>query len=695
MAGAPPDRDVRRTVDITLLILVGLILVLVGLERPVSGLAGYYGLRGAGDVTIPLLANEKGEPLPIIDRAIAFFAPHRLDAAYVFNWNMRRLKFPATLPAYRIAWRGYLMAPEGGTYGFHVDGRGEVKLRLDGTPVEVRNDAPTERALTAGLHQIEIDYLQNDGEPQPIPSRYLGPEPESFRRARSRSLLKWTLLAAALVAGLWILIGARRRSARAERLLSRIGAGSPRLALGLILLLAAILRFNDYALVPFHHETADEYQHAWEGWNLLHEGAPASWSAFAGRYPTEQTREFLWFGDPYVVVWPYFDHPPLFSALVGLASSIGTAVRGISPGGGPGYLLSSLPVMRLVPILFSLVGVFLIHRLGRAYGASERGALLGALVYATLPVIILGHRLVKAENLLVLLLMGAVLLVRRHERTGLARDAVLAGVLCGLSIWTKATGVAVIATVLILLIASRRTRGAFLAAGVTAGFLLLYLLYAWWYGWDQFIAVIQAQATSKWASLDTFLDFFWGKAVVKPFGRGWYLWLLLGGAYAALRRQRALLIPVVIYVAVLALFADYRVIYGWYRIPIIPFLCVACGLYLEEMIEEADLFRVFPFAATAVVTGLLYALSVHPVAAAYEAAANLPTPISVAQTQVAVALFGIVTLGPTLLRLVHDRVWTRRLAQACAFLMLVVFVVTSVASVHGLPEIYAATRGIR
>jgi 4-amino-4-deoxy-L-arabinose transferase-like glycosyltransferase len=693
---------------VTLLVLVALVLMLVILERPVSGLAGYYGLRGAGNVTVPLLVDGKGEPTPILDRTIAFSAPQRLDATYVFNWDMERLGFPTHLPDYAIAWRGHLRVPESGAYGFHVDGRGEVKLRIDGRPVEIRKEALTERALTAGLHRIEVDYLRGEeearivlrwrppgGELRPIPSRYLGPDPESFRRVRSRGLLKWGLLAAALAAGLGILIAARRGSARAARLLSGIGKGTPRLALGLILLLAAILRFNDYAMVPFHHETADEYQHAWEGWNLLSEGAPASWTAFPSRYPIERTREFLWFGDPYVVVWPYFDHPPLFSALVGLVSWVAIGARGMTPAGGPGYLLCSLPVMRLVPILLSLVGVFLVHRLARAYGASERGALLGALVYATLPVIILGHRLVKAENLLVLLLMGAVLLVRRHDRTGRARDAVLVGVACGLSIWTKATGIAVIATALILLAAARRTRGAILAAGVTGGFLILYLLYAWWYGWDDFIAVIQAQATSKWASLDTFLDLFWGKVVVKSFGRGWYLWLLLGGAFAVLRRQRALLIPVAIYVAVLALSADYRVIYGWYRIPIIPFLCVACGVYLEEMIEEADLFRVFPFAATAVVTGLLYSLSVHPVASTVQATSRLPVPVSAAQTQLAVALFGIVAIGPFLLRLAHDRPWTRRLAKASAFLILIAFVVTSVASVHGLPEIYAATRGMR
>jgi hypothetical protein len=213
---------------------------------------------------------------------------------------------------------------------------------------------------------------------------------------------------------------------------------------------------------------------------------------------------------------------------------------------------------------------------------------------------------------------------------------------------------------------------------VTAGFLAAYLIYAWAYDFEIFLKVIQAQSTTKWVSLEALNDLLGGKIVVKYFGRGWYLWLLLCAALAALRRERWLLLPLAVYAMVIALTADYRVIYGWYRIPLYPFLCVAAGLALEEMIEKADLFRTLPYAVTVVVTGLLYAL---------------PEPL--AHTRAAVVLFGALALGPSLLRLVHEGPVSERLARGATYLLLLAGLVTSLITVGGLLEIYSATRGLR
>src|SRR6185295_9072613 len=119
-----------------------------------------------------------------------------------------------------------------------------------------------------------------------------------------------------------------------------------------------------------------------------------------------------------------------------------------------------------------------------------------------------------------------------------------------------------------------------------------------------------------------------GKAVVKWFGGGTYLWLWVAFAIAAFRgrddrggaapisgdtsgrlsRLTLIVLPVAVYATLLALTADHRVVYGWYRVPLYPFLCLAAGMYLEEMLEHGDLLRTFPFALTAVVSAVLYAL---------------------------------------------------------------------------------------
>lgn len=662
------------------------------LLRPGGGLRGRYAFLDAGGAEVLIHTR--------IDPVIDFASPQRLDAAYIFHWDVARYGFPASLPPYVIRWNGLVRAPRPGRYGFAVEAQGEALLRLDGRPIPLPTDALAEIDLQSGLHAIDLEYRLQQGEARlvlrwrppgggalrPIPAGALWPDAAAPAAARGRRLAGWGLLAAGAALAAALAAQARRGRGFGARVAAFIDAERPRLAIGSIAVLALALRLHDYALVPFHHETADEYQHAWEGWHLLHDGVPAAWSTFPDRYPAGSIQDFRWFGDRYVVVRPYFDHPPLFSIPVGLFAAL---------AGARHPLESNLPAMRLVPILLSVAGVFLLQALARRYGAGERGALLAALVYATLPILVVAHRLVKAESLLAILFMGGILLAERHAETGRPRDAWLAALLGGLSIWTKATGVAVPAVLVVLLLSRGRRRAALLAAATAAGFLGLYVLYGAAYDFDIFRKVLAAQATTKWVSLDGLLDLLNGKIVVKYFGRGWYLWLLLCAGVAAFRRERALLLPIALYATVLALTADSRVIYGWYRIPIVPFLCVAAGIYLDEMLREADLPRVFPFAVAAVATGLVYAFRAHPYATAAESAFQAASPISFAQTKTAVALFALLALAPYLPRWIRETAWTVRLARGATAALFLLFLLANLATVRDLLEIYAATRGIQ
>ena len=688
-ATGPEARGARRAAHLILACLAAYVLLLGLLLGRGGGLLGRYSIRDAA-----------GEEITVdrrVDREINFPVPQRLDAAYIDAWDMARLGFPANKPLVSIQWTGLLRVPRRGAYGFSVEAQGTVAVAIDGRTLELRTDALTERDLDEGLHPITVDYSLAEGEARivlsfrppgqtlgPIPSSFLAPDVQAIESDRKHRAAGFGLLLAGAAAVVGTAVASRRKVTGAARLVARLGAERPRLALGAILILAALVRLHDYALVPFHHETADEYQHAWEGWSLLHDGVPAAWSTFPDRYPIEQTLDLKWFGDRYVLVRPYFDHPPLFSILVGLANS---ALA--SPRRPPGWLPPlwadtftcfncSLRIARLVPIIMSLAGLLLGVRLARAYGASERAALLGALVYATLPVIVLAHRLVKGESLLTLLFMAAILAALRHRETGEVRQAALAGALCGLSLWTKATGVAVPLIVVLILVAARRYRGALVALALTLGFFGLYLLYAWWYGFGIFLKVMAAQATTKWVSLDAMQDLLQGNVVTRLFGRGTYLFLLFAAGWAAFRKERALLLPVAVYALIIALTADQRVIYGWYRIPLYPFLCIAAGLYLEEMIERSDLFGTFPFSAAAVSSGLLYAL-----------------PAAFAQSKQGMALFALLATAPFLPRLAREGPLTARLARAGAYLLLGVFLVTSVATLGNILDLYPSPRGLR
>lgn len=650
------------------------LILLASLWRSPGGLSGRYAFIAPGGDLVTV--HER------IDRRIDFAIPYRLDAAYLFHWDNARFGHPELMPPYAIEWKGLLRVPRDGAYGFAIEAEGEVDIAIDNRPMRLQAGSLTERPLRAGAHPIRVGYRLSQGTArvvlrwrQPgrtaeiISERSLFPDKAALASAGRHRAVAWSVLLAGLASLAGLAFLARRPGSPAAGVAVALWNERTRLALGLLLMLAAVLRFHDYAIVPFHHETADEYQHAWEGWHLLQERVPAAWTTFPEVYPTDQVHDFRWFGDRYAVVRPYFDHPPLFSLLVGLASSF---------GGARDYLSCTLPAMRVVPILLSLIGLLMLHRLALFYGLEERAALLACLIYAVLPPIVLAHRLVKGESLLVLLFMGAILAAGKGGEEGSTRGAILAGVLCALSVWTKATGLGVFATVLMILLAQRRYRHAVIATAMTLGGIGLYLLYAYAYDFRIFLGIVEAQATSKWVSLDAMLDLLEGKVVVQWFGRGWYLWLLLAAGVAAFRRERALLMPMAIYGTLVVMTADHRVIFGWYRTPLLPFLCIAGGIYLSEMLREADLYRTFPFAASAVVTGVFYAL-----------------PESMTATKGMAMSFAVIALGPFLPRLLTEHPSALRLARGGAVLLVICFVLGCLATVGGLVEIYAAMRGLQ
>lgn len=694
-APPPPERPAgggapgRRIAWALIAILAVLVPVLQALLRPTGGLRGRYGV---GDLAGAVVIHAR------VDPRLDFPVPQRLDAAYIFHWDIQRHGFPSGMPPYAIRWEGLIRAPVAGRYGFAADVNGDLRLAIDGRPVTIAPDAPVTIDLGAGMHPIVVEYALARGEArlvlrwQPpggrletIPAAALAPDAGAPARGRARRAAAAALIAILGVAAVEVARRGRSGAGLAGRIVAAVRDERWTLAIGALAILALLLRLHDYPIVPFHHETADEYQHAWEGWHLLREGAPVSWTTFPDRYPEGARSEFRWFGDPYVVVRPYFDHPPLFSVPVGLVAAM---------SGANHFLECALPAIRLVPILISVLGVWLVARLAILYGATERAALCAALVYATLPVIVLAHRLVKAENLLAVLFMGTLILVGTPDRPPDRRRIAWAGVLAGLSIWTKATGLVVPAVAVVLLLARRQRRAAAAIAAIAVAAVILYLVYAGGCGWSTFVQVVQGQATSKWVSLEGLQDFLTGRVVSKAFGRGLYLWLWIALGIAAFRRERALVIPVVLYTLLLALTADHRVIYGWYRVPIYPFLCVAAGLYLDEMLREADLPRVFPFAASALVSGLIYAFQAHPLAIPPGGVFRDATPVSFAQTKTAVLLFAIVTCLPYLVRWMRETPGTGRIARATTLALVVIFVLVNTAIVGDLLVIYSGTRGV-
>jgi dolichyl-phosphate-mannose-protein mannosyltransferase/PA14 domain-containing protein len=572
---------------------------------PQSGLRGVYSALDPSGAEVVLATR--------MDQDVDFATPQFLLSPFYQHWDLSRLAAPDALPPFQIRWTGYLRAPLDGRYGFQVESAGQVRLLLDGHPLAPSPGQETEGAfvtLAPGWHLLDLTYRREEEEPgirllwqppgsamEPLSRAWLAPSDSAIRGRLPRAAAGILMLAAWLgvIGVVW------KGRAKPDSLGQFVLQHRHATALAGIVLLGAMLRAYQYDVIPFHHETADEYQHGWEGWTLLHERNPSAWTFYPQYYPAENITPFRWFGDSYFLATPYFDHPPGFSLLVGATCTMMGAGR---------MLDCTLHRMRTVPILFGLLTIVLVGRAGWRFFPDRSVGTLAALLYATLPVIVLGNRLVKAENALAPLLLAQISWLEDYLRTHSWKDLCKVAAGGAAAIWLKATGVAAPLAAILLLARHRKGRALSLVAAAATAAVALYLAYGALFGWRLFTAVLSLQA-SKRVALRTLLDLTGISRVVElQFGSGWTLWLAIAIAWMALGKHRALLIGAAVYLGVLGLSADTRGVFGWYRLPLYPFLCLAGGLYLAEWWREKDLARGFCFGMTALATSLSYALPV-------------------------------------------------------------------------------------
>ncbi|MCA9610814.1 MAG: phospholipid carrier-dependent glycosyltransferase, partial [Myxococcales bacterium] len=330
----------------------------------------------------------------------------------------------------------------------------------------------------------------------------------------------------------------------------------------------------DYDVMPEYRENADELFATWNGWSLLDDGTTRGWSiwtsAYRGRIPVTPVR---FFGQEANVITPYFEHPPLMHVLVGAAAHL---------GGAHHYLDAKLRYTRLVPIGLMALATVLMIAVGRRLWPASMAPYVGALLFSVIPSIVLQTRVIKEEDVLVPLLLGAVLFFLRWRDDGRrSRDLWGAAICVGLAPLAKVPAAALIVGVAMLFAAERggfRSAVQLLGIGIAIGSTLL--LYALVIDWDEFLFATRMQSgrAIHWNIFPRFFDV--GQINGNRIGRGWtqFLWLSLAATVYArgLRSSAVLTVPTLVYLVAIAVGTG-NWTYGWYVVPLYPFLCLAAG----------------------------------------------------------------------------------------------------------------------
>lgn len=345
------------------------------------------------------------------------------------------------------------------------------------------------------------------------------------------------------------------------------------IVLGVIILLGFFLRFHNLYTWPRVGATFDEYAWTWQGMSLIQNKVPTSWS-YHPQYPNRKPIKYQTVN--FVMVTPYLEHPPVFGLVAGTYAILNGArnlydvdigkIRGLALILGTGSIL-------LVFLLAS-----------KLYGKGV--GLVSALLYATIPTVVVGSRIVQNENFFIPLWLLSLYLTVLYikNKKGWLRNVI--ALLCGLLILSKVPWGAAAFSVAIIFIYHKRYKDALILSSIVVCMFLLYFVYGFYYDKDTFLALwglqlnrydigfssIYALIQKPYLADRTYLD---GWII-----GGWVAFLLL--CVSNFKKNVILISAVLSYFLVFLAGIPDEAGHGWYRYPFYPFLIISIALFLKE-----------------------------------------------------------------------------------------------------------------
>lgn len=278
---------------------------------------------------------------------------------------------------------------------------------------------------------------------------------------------------------------------------------------------------------------------------------------------------------------PWFDHPPLATALVALPAKL------------LGYVnFEQIPhmIVRLPALLAAVFTLFLSYILAKdLFGGKTAWWSLWFL--ATTPYFVFAHRQSYIENLITPLFLAVAICVR----SGKYKWGILASMAVG---WFKIVGFAIGLIMAWWLMVQKKPKRAwqFIAGVVVSA--LGYLLYGLSVEAQafKFTLLNQGDRGAHWSS---FLQILTQPEFYGEFKDGLYVLglVLVLGLMSMARNEAAKFYSLLVsgWLVVVFLIAGENTNSPWFKYPLIPFMAMALGYFWKKLMDSPGLFRVLPF----------------------------------------------------------------------------------------------------
>lgn len=340
-----------------------------------------------------------------------------------------------------------------------------------------------------------------------------------------------------------------------------------------VLILGLLLRTNNLYTWPRLGATFDEYAWTWQGMNLIQKGIPESWSP----HPQYKNAKSIIYRETHFrIVKPYLEHPPVFGLVVG-----GFALL----NGADNMFDLTIYNIRPLAVVLGLLSIIMVYVLTSQLYDRKTG-LIASLLYATIPTIVVGSRIVQNENFFIPFWLLALFLTVKFIKTkkGLFRN--LAAIICGLLLLAKIPWIAAFGSIFLILLYLKKYKDLYKFSLIVLLFFIGYMFYGFYFDQNLFISLWGLQLNRYDLTFQSIYALFLKPYLVDRFYLdgwiyfGWFAFILV--LLNDLKKNYVIIFALLSYFVIFLAGIPDEPSHGWYRYPFYPFLVISLALFIKD-----------------------------------------------------------------------------------------------------------------
>lgn len=347
--------------------------------------------------------------------------------------------------------------------------------------------------------------------------------------------------------------------------------------LGIILCIGTWIRSVNLSVWPREGATFDEFAWTFQGLSIIMKGVPTSWSPHSA-----YTNRREWYnpqGAHFILVTPYLEHPPLFGLVAGGFAYL-EGIRDFSQ--------VTAAKIRPLALFLGVLSISAIFLLGKSVYGTKIGILASSL-YAIVPTVAIGSRLVQNENFFIPLFLLSLYFANEYIKKPTKGKLFGSVVISSILPLAKVPWVAAPMSVILLFLIHKRWK----EAGVTAVSTLVcfsgFLLYGFMLDSSVFTNLWKLQMARYDMAFDSVFALFRNPLIAdRTFVDGWIyfgwaamIWLLSRD----IKKTLPIILGFLAYFAVYIFAIPNEPLHGWYRYPFYPFLILATASMISEFVN--------------------------------------------------------------------------------------------------------------